>query len=296
MNEMNASDRRHVLLIYNAGKPEAIERAQGAKAWLLTQGCKVKMVEHTAATRMDALPVEHTDLIVTLGGDGTMLTGARLGAPAGVPVLGVHLGRFGFIAQILPHRLEEALQVWLQDEYQIQERLMVQARVGSEEHAIYGLNEIAFLRAPTAPMLTFRIQVNGLPLTSYPADGTLVATPTGSTGYALSAGAPVIHPETPALVLVAISPHTLGARPLVIPPNSRIEITTDAYLQEDVGGSITTHDALLMADGNQHRTIAPGQTIHITQAPFRARLLIFNEADFFEKLRDRLLWGVRVNE
>lgn len=293
---MNSSTRRHALLIYNAGKPEAVERTQRANEWLLTRGCEVQTLEHAAATRMDALPAEHTDLIVTLGGDGTMLTGARLGAPAGVPVLGVHLGRFGFIAQILPHRLEEALEVWLRDEYRVQERLMVQARVGSEKHAIYGLNEIAFLRAPTAPMLTFRIQVNGLPLTSYPADGTLVATPTGSTGYALSAGAPVIHPETPALVLVAISPHTLGARPLVMPPGSRIDITIEAHVQEDVGGSITTHDALVMADGNRHRTIAPGETIHITQAPFHARLLIFNEGDFFEKLRDRLLWGVRVNE
>lgn len=280
-----------VLILYNATKPEAARRAQETAQWLRSAGYGAVVVDQPTAARWSQLPDPHIALVITLGGDGTLLTGAALAAPAGVPLLGVHLGRFGFIAQVEPEELFGALERWHAGDYQLQERLMVQARVEGEVRVAIALNEITLLRMPTAPMLDFTIRINDLLLTTYPADGSLVATPTGSTAYALSAGAPVVHPQTEALILAPISPHTLGARPLVLPPSARISIEVRCAATSE-----PNPQAIMSADGRRHQPLAMGQTVHITAAPFRAKLLSFNEGEFFEKLRDRLLWGARVNE
>lgn len=281
----------HVLLIYNAKRAEAVRHAQDAARYLRTQRHEVVLADQQTAANWERLPDPNIELVVTLGGDGTLLTGAHLAAPAGVPILGVHLGRFGFIAQVEPEELRDALARWQQGDYGVQERLMVQARVAGEVRLALALNEIALLRHPTSPMLDFSIAINGLPLTTYPADGSLVATPTGSTAYALSAGAPVVHPATEALILAPISPHTLGARPLVLPPTARIDISVGCEATGDPEVQV-----LMTADGRRHQWLTLGQTITASAAPFRAKLLVFNEGEFFEKLRDRLLWGMRVNE
>ncbi len=281
----------HILLVYNAGKAAAVRQAQEVARWLRARGYEVVLTDQQTATAWESLPDPNIALVVTLGGDGTLLTAAHLAAPAGVPILGVHLGRFGFIAQVEPDGLQGALERWQAGDCTVQERLMVQARVAGEVRLAWALNEIALLRHPTSPMLNFGIAINGLPLTTYPADGSLVATPTGSTAYALSAGAPVMHPATEALILTPISPHTLGARPLVLPPDARIDITVGCEATGDPEVQV-----LITADGRRHQWLTVGQTVSISAAPFRTRLLVFNEGEFFEKLRDRLLWGARVNE
>ena len=280
-----------VLIIYNAGKLDAARHAQETAQWLRAVGYGVVLADQPTAARWSQLPDPKIALVMTLGGDGTLLTGAALAAPAGVPLLGVHLGRFGFIAQVEPNEIIDALQRWQSGNYQVQERLMAQARLEGETRASLALNEITLLRMPTAPMLDFTICINDLLLTTYPADGSLVATPTGSTAYALSAGAPVVHPQTEALILTPISPHTLGARPLVLPPTARISITIRCAATNEPDAQV-----IMTADGRRHQTLRMGQTVHITAAPFRVKLLSFNEGEFFEKLRDRLLWGARVNE
>jgi NAD+ kinase len=280
-----------VLIIYNAGKPDAARHTQETAQWLRAVGYGVVLADQPTAARWSQLPDPKIALVMTLGGDGTLLTGAALAAPAGVPLLGVHLGRFGFIAQVEPNEIIDALQRWQSGNYQVQERLMAQARLEGETRVSVALNEITLLRTPTAPMLDFTICINDLLLTTYPADGSLVATPTGSTAYALSAGAPVVHPQTEALILTPISPHTLGARPLVLPPTARISITIRCAATNEPDAQV-----IMTADGRRHQTLRMGQTVHITAAPFRVKLLSFNEGEFFEKLRDRLLWGARVNE
>lgn len=280
-----------VLIVYNAGKPEAARHAQDVVQWARASGYGAVLVDQPTAARWNEPPDPTIALVVTLGGDGTLLTGAAIAAPAGVPLLGVHLGRFGFIAQVEPDVILDALQRWQAGDYQVQERLMVQARLESEMRISVALNEITLLRMPTAPMLDFTIRINDLLLTTYPADGSLVATPTGSTAYALSAGAPVMHPQTEALILTPISPHTLGARPLVLPPTARISITIECAATNEPNAQV-----IMTADGRRHQTLRMGQTVHITSAPHRVKLLSFNEGEFFEKLRNRLLWGARVNE
>jgi len=280
-----------VLIVYNAGKPDAARLAHESAQWLRAAGYGVMLADQPTAARWDAPPDPNLALVMTLGGDGTLLTGAVLAAPVGAPLLGVHLGRFGFIAQVEPDAILDALERWQAGDYQVQERLMVQARLDGETRASIALNEITLLRTPTAPMLDLTIRINDLLLTTYPADGSLVATPTGSTAYALSAGAPVVHPQTDALILTPISPHTLGARPLVLPPTARVSITVQCAATNEPNAQ-----AVMTADGRRHQTLQMGQTVHITAAPYRLKLLAFNEGEFFEKLRDRLLWGARVNE
>lgn len=280
---------RSVLILYNAKREEAVRLAHETAQWLPCLSVEAVLADQQTALSWSQLPSEAIQLVMTLGGDGTLLTGALLSAPAGVPLLGVHLGRFGFIAQVEPSELRSAIERWHAGDFTFQERLMVHARIGDSEPMFYALNEIALVRRTLAPMLNFTIHLNDLMLTTYPADGSLVATPTGSTAYALSVGAPVVHPQTEALILAPISPHTLGARPLVLPPDTRIAITVECEATDGQG------EAMLSADGRRHQPIALGQTVFITSAPFRAKLLAFNEGEFFEKLRDRLLWGARVN-
>jgi NAD+ kinase len=280
-----------VLIVYHAGKPDAARYAQETAHWLRTAGYSVVLTDQPTAARWNEPPDPNIALVVTLGGDGTLLTGASIAAPAGAPLLGVHLGRFGFIAQVEPSAILDALQRWQAGDYQVQERLMAQARLEGETRGTIALNEITLLRMPTVPMLDFTIRINDLLLTTYPADGSLVATPTGSTAYALSAGAPVVHPQTEALILTPISPHTLGARPLVLPPTARISITVRCAATNEPNAQV-----IMTADGRRHQTLRMGQTVHITAAPYRVKLLSFAEGEFFEKLRDRLLWGARVNE
>lgn len=279
-----------ILILYNAKRPEAVRLAQETAQWLQGESFTVQTADQLTAMGWEGLPHPDIQLVITLGGDGTLLTGAMLSAPAGVPLLGVHLGRFGFIAQVEPHELRDAIERWRSGELVVQERLMVQAQIGETGQVVYALNEIALVRHTLAPMLNFTIRLNDLPLTTYPADGSLVSTPTGSTAYALSVGAPVVHPQTEALILAPISPHTLGARPLVLPPSTRIAITVECEATDGQG------EALMSADGRRHQPVALGQTVFITEAPFRTKLLSFHEGEFFEKLRDRLLWGARVNE
>ena len=280
-----------VLIVYNTSKPDAVRLAQESAQWLRASGYGVVLADQPTAACWDTPPAPNLALVMTLGGDGTLLTGAVLAAPVGAPLLGVHLGRFGFIAQVEPDAILDALQRWQAGDYQVQERLMVQARLDGETRASIALNEITLLRTPTAPMLDLTIRINDLLLTTYPADGSLVATPTGSTAYALSAGAPVVHPQTDALILTPISPHTLGARPLVLPPTARVSITAHCAATNEPNAQV-----IMTADGRRHQTLRMGQTVHITAAPYRVKLLSFNEGEFFEKLRDRLLWGARVNE
>ncbi|MCX7992646.1 MAG: NAD(+)/NADH kinase, partial [Fimbriimonadales bacterium] len=240
----------NVLIIYNAGKPEAARRAQETAQWLRAEGYGVVLADQPTAARWSQPPEPNLALVITLGGDGTLLTGAAIAAPAGVPLLGVHLGRFGFIAQVEPDEIIDALQRWQSGDYQVQERLMAQARVEGEVRVSVALNEITLLRMPTAPMLNFTIRINDLLLTTYPADGSLVATPTGSTAYALSAGAPVVHPQTEALILTPISPHTLGARPLVLPPSARISIEIRCEATNEPNAQ-----AIMTTDGRRHQTL-----------------------------------------
>jgi NAD+ kinase len=223
---------------------------------------------------------------MAFGGDGTIIRAAHICSALGTPILGVHFGRFGFVTQCAPDEIGLALSAFLDKEHRVEKRMMIQTDLIRGEKTVatvHSLNESVLQRTVTDRMLTFDVVVNDLLLTSYPADGVMVSTPTGSTGYNLSAGGPVVDPNLEAMVVVAIAPHTLSARPLVLGANSRITLRLDA------GG-----DAVLSADGQARLHLLPGDEVQICRSERTTNLVTIQNEDFLHKLRNRLFWSQSI--
>ncbi|NUL83405.1 MAG: NAD(+)/NADH kinase [Armatimonadetes bacterium] len=278
------------LIVFHPSKPDAVAASQKAQSKLLQFGASVQSVSQADAAQMTALP-EGIDFVVSLGGDGTLLTSAHLAAPAGAPIFGAHFGRFGFVAQVRPNELEMRLDQALKGDCSVQSRVMVSAR--GTEAPLYGLNEVAIYRQSQAPLLEFGIVIDGVELSSYPADGIIVSTPTGSTAYSLSVGGPVVDPTVEALTVVSISPHTLSIRPLMLPATSKIEVKV---LNGGRQQTKAVRGSRLTADGARHQLVQVGESVEISRAPFDAKIIVFEKGEFIDKLRNRLQWGARVNE
>lgn len=226
------------------------------------------------------------DLVVVVGGDGTLLEAGRAVAEYGTPLLGVNLGRLGFLVDVRPAELNETLGKVLAGDFIRDQRLCLKAQLtyanGDTEGPFHGLNEVAVRNAEFARVLDFDTFTDGDFISRHRADGINVATPTGSTAYALSAGGPVLYPGMDALTLVPICPHTLSDRPLVIDAQRSIEIV--------VGGNSKTH-ALFTVDGQQSRTLEEGDRVRVERSEQCLTLIHPPGYDYFRILRDKLHWG-----
>lgn len=231
--------------------------------------------------------VAEVDLIIAMGGDGTLLGAARSMAFMGTPLLGVNLGRLGFLADISPEKLEEKIEEVLMGQYVTEERSMLQASVWRDgdvvRHSI-AANDVVLHTSDVLRMLEFDTSINGDTIRTHRADGFIVATPTGSTAYALSGGGPVLHPGLNAVVLVPICPHTLSDRPLVISADSLVTISLPSS-----GRAVVP--AIVSWDGQTQFELAPGDTIEITRTSYNLRLIHPQTYDYFKRLRTKLNWG-----
>lgn len=281
-------------LVVNTSKREALDYARQVIAWLDGRGVSVRVDERGAAAlcrndlAADSSLMVATDLIITLGGDGTILAASHMAAPAGIPILGVHMGRFGFIAETDPEDLPNHLDHILAGNVAVQERTMVRGTVirGTERiHSAAGLNDIVISKGARARMLHFQIAFGDETVATYPADGVVVSTPTGSTAYALSAGGPLLEPTVQALLVVPICPHTLAARSLVVPPEEVLRF----QIESDEG------EVLFIADSDRVVPLHTGDQVEISRAEFSARIVTLHRATFYRKIRDRLLWGGRIS-
>lgn len=224
------------------------------------------------------------DVALSIGGDGTFLRTVQWVAGADIAILGINTGHLGYLADL---SIEEAVAPDC-GPFAVQERTVLQVNVeeasaselSPEDFWPYALNEVAFLKKDTSSMITAETTVNGAPLTTYLADGLLVATPTGSTGYNLSVGGPIIEPTAPALVLAPVAPHSLTMRPLVLSDNSRISVVADSR-----GGSY-----LLSLDGRS-TALPVGTRVTVSKAPFTVKVLQRRTRNFADTLRTKLLWG-----
>jgi NAD+ kinase len=256
--------------------------------WLKGRGVGVA-VEPETGRRVD-LPVVSAedfgacDFVVAFGGDGTLIRAAHLCSQVGTPLLGVYYGRFGFVTQSLGESVLDSLVDMLAGKFKVESRLMLQAaiiRAGVTVTTLHALNEIALQRSITTRMMTIEVSIDNTSLTTYPADGVLVSTPTGSTAYNLSVGGPILDPSLQALILTAIAPHTLSARPLVLKPDSVVELSL----------ATGTGESILSADGQVRLHVLDGDRICIGRSPRSTNLLVLQEGDFLEKLGQRLLWS-----
>ncbi len=285
---------QRVGLIANSSKWEALSFAQEVLAWLSDRGLDARLDADSAKVigrddiSADSAALAECDLLITLGGDGTILAAAQIAGPAGVPILGVHMGHFGFIAEAHPSELPTALDTVLEGRVDIRERLMVACEVdrgGEVVHTAMGLNDIVINKGALARVLSLRTTIDSQEMVVYPADGVIIATPTGSTGYSLSAGGPLVEPTVRALIIAPICPHTLAARPMLVPADASISV----HIESDGG------EAILSADSTQLFRILQGDTVRVNRAAYTAKLVSLHAGSFYRKVRRRLVWGERIN-
>jgi NAD+ kinase len=232
----------------------------------------------------EALPDE-ADLIVAVGGDGTMLHAASLTGQSDVPLLGVNRGRLGFLTDVSPAEMLESIDSILGGDYSRESRMRLQATVRSadgNEQSGLALNDIVLQRRDTGRMLDFETRIADRYVNSHMGDGLIVATPTGSTAYALSCGGPIIEPQLDAVVVVPICPHTVSDRPLVIPAEEQIEVTL--LEREDTGAEVSI-------DGRSLGELKPDDHLLVQQSSSRITLIHPPGYDYYEILRSKLNWG-----
>jgi NAD+ kinase len=225
------------------------------------------------------------DLLLTLGGDGTLLRGARLVAPHGVPVLGVNLGHLGFLTSVGPAELEAALERVMAGDTVIDERMVLEIRAetaaGEARTTCLALNDAVLHRGGMARMIRMAVHAHGEEVGTYSADGIILATPTGSTAYSLSAGGPIVSPAVDCIVATPICPHTLAVRPLVL---SAAETVTVEVLSP-------TEELILTVDGQESANLVPGDRLVARRTDPPLRLVRFPGQTFFSTLRRKLRWG-----
>ncbi len=281
------STPKRVNLIANEFRPDAIQATLKAAKWLLRSGYEVGVDEDTG--KLVDLEViaedvfERADLVVAFGGDGTLIRAAHLCSRSGTPILGVYYGRFGFVTQCTADEIESCVNAFFVGEATVESRMMISAdllRGGQNVATIHALNEIVLQRSANNRMMIFDVSVDGHKLTSYPADGVLVSTPTGSTAYNLSAGGPILDPTSRALVLTALAPHTLTARALVLRHDREIRLWVQSR-----------GDALLSADGQSRLHILSGDEVLVRCSPRLTNLVTVERDDFLIKLGQRLFWS-----
>jgi NAD+ kinase len=261
--------------------------------WLGQRGMTVVIEKETAglvpstsvaAARKSDLPAQ-VDLLIVLGGDGTLLSMARAVGDLGVPILGVNLGGLGFLTATTLDEMLPALETLLAGGMEIEERMMLSAslrRGGQSVGEYIALNDVVITKSAMSRIIDLSVSVGGRHAISYRADGLIISTPTGSTAYNLSAGGPILFPTMDAVVLTPIAPHTLSNRPIVVPGAQRIEV---ALLVEQ--------DVMLTMDGQVGVPLRERDVVEVQKAAARIRLVRFPQKDFFSVLRTKLKWGER---
>ena len=223
------------------------------------------------------------DILISIGGDGTILRAATFIRDSGIPILGVNAGRLGFLAKVQKENIEAFLQIVLEKKYTISERTLLSMDCSpncSEININFAMNEVSVSRKDTTSMITIETYLNGEYLNSYWADGLIISTPTGSTGYSMSCGGPILTPDVKAIVITPIAPHNLNARPLVIPDDTEIKLKVSGR-----------EEHYLVSLDSRITSISNNSELVIKKTPFTINMVEIPEETFLKTLRNKLLWG-----
>ena len=283
-------------LIVNYKKEKTRETACRIIDWLNSKKLKVRiegnMGKELGKEELNC-PTEkflkEVDLIISLGGDGTLLRAARLAATEDIPVFGVNLGGLGFLTQIGINDLEKSLEKLYQGRYFIDERMMLNCTVKRKEEEIKkftALNDIVIGKGAFARIICLATYVNNDYVITYSADGLVVSTSTGSTAYSLSAGGPIVNPNINSIILTPICPHTLSARPLIIGENDQVKIKLESSEEK----------VMVTIDGQEGFVLKPKDEIMIKKSDHKTRLITFKEKSFYAILREKLRWSGQINK
>lgn len=244
------------------------------------EGVETDLATFSAFTELDT----SYDLFFSIGGDGTILKSVTFVHDLGIPIVGINTGRLGFLATIQEEKMTESIKQIIEGSYTVSERSLLTIRTTPYSEEIgelnFALNEVAINRKNTTSMIKVETMVNDEYLTSYWSDGLIVSTPTGSTGYSLSCGGPIIDPSTNSMVLTPIAPHNLNVRPFLIPDTSEITLRVSGR-----------EKSYLISLDSRIATLTNNTTIHIKKAPFTINLVQLANDSFIKTLREKLLWG-----
>jgi NAD+ kinase len=227
---------------------------------------------------------EKNDLIIVIGGDGSLLSAARMAIKVNTPVIGINRGRLGFLTDILPHELEAQLSAVMNGQYEEEKRFLLHTRIFDEENTYFegdSLNDVVLGRGKETHLVEFSVYVNQQLVSHYRSDGMILSTPTGSTAYALSAGGPIMHPHLNAIVLVPMFSHSLSSRSLVVDGEAKIELHISHFNETDLRVS---------CDGHESRMVKPGQKVAIQKNSQQLRLLHPLDYHYYDTLRSKLGW------
>ena len=224
------------------------------------------------------------DMLISIGGDGTILRAATLVRDSGIPILGINAGRLGFLATVQKENIDEFLQIVIDKKYTLSKRTLLSLSCTPPNEALqdinFAMNEISVSRKDTTSMITIDTYLNSEFLNSYWADGLIISTPTGSTGYSLSCGGPILTPDVKSLVITPIAPHNLNARPLVIPDETEIELKVSGR-----------EDNYLVSLDSRITSVANESILTIKKTPFQINMVEIPDETFLKTLRTKLLWG-----
>ncbi|MEW6094953.1 MAG: NAD(+)/NADH kinase [bacterium] len=282
-----------ITLFINPNRKDAPLVLKELLSWLDKEGEYKLLMEEKIATQLaqkelgatESTLKDTSDLVIALGGDGTMLHAVRLMADRDVPILGVNFGGLGFLTEITQQELYSSLKDVLNGKFDIEERMMLETKI-SGQTTYKALNDVVITKGTLARVVPLKVLIDSEYLTTYQGDGIIVATPTGSTAYSLSAGGPIVIPEMKTIILTPICPHTLGVRPMVIPHISKITIV----IESDAEG------IMLTIDGQQGIKLNFHDEVDITYAKKPIKLIKPKKRSFYEVLRTKLKWGGRLKE
>jgi NAD+ kinase len=281
----------HVAIVCKSQKEELTRLLPELIAWLRRHGCEPLLDLEGGRYTTDAPAMERAEmpdwapeLVIVLGGDGTLLSVARIFAATGTPILSVNLGYLGFLTEVRLADLYSTLEGWRDHRHLLDARIMLHAelwRAGELHSAFRALNEVVVSKGDIARMGEFTVELEGKRVARFRADGVIVSTPTGSTAYTLAANGPILTPDVDALVVTPICPHLLTLRPIVV--------RGDASLTVRVEGA--TNQALLTVDGQQAVALHLGDEVRCRRSHHTVNLVRMSESGFFEALRSKLSWG-----
>lgn len=278
-----------ISIVANSEKPESARVTAYIEQWAGKNGVELvppaqleKHLQRPFAGKAESQP--DIDYILVLGGDGTLLSVARRVAPVGIPIVGINLGNLGFLTSIELSGLEQGLDSLIRHGVRVEERMMLEAEVrrgDAPPELFYALNDMVITKGAFARMIRLTVSFSGQYVDTFPADGVIVSSPTGSTAYCLSAGGPIVSPDLEAMIVIPICPHNLYSRPMVIAPTEEVSI------------SLVTQgvDAMLTVDGQYGVHLKSEDTVIVRKAPFYTRLVRTKDRTFFSVLREKLQEG-----
>jgi len=281
---------KRIGLVVKQAQPEAMAVAEDLRSWLIQRGMEVfieeaRVIQASAPGEAEASTIPpDMDLVVVLGGDGTLLYAARTLGRNDVPLLGINMGGLGFLTETSLINLHSTMERVLSGDYIAEARMMLSVVVNRAGRTVARetvLNDVVIHKEALARILDLKVKINDMDLTSYRADGLIISSPTGSTAYNLSAGGPIVHPAQETIILTPICPFTLSNRPLILPETAIVEVEVDPRAT----------DVILTADVQVSFALEPGDKVVVSRSPNDILLIANLDKDYFEIIRTKLGWG-----